>query len=316
MLTAHRFRLDPACYGVVQRPEAEYFPEHRVLWPTAADNRERPSLLGYVADWSSVIQQGHKPDTSEGSNIGNFFLSLAFRLGYTIWELHGYYSHGPPRARQKDFTRLLSSITKWERTCDRLQRKANPEPSREELAVIRSQVIAEASANETMLAPARTRRFFDAEGNAHTTLVRDHNWDWAAAAPTPKQHQHQHQRRRHHRHQFWSVDRWPVGTGRLSEAAERAVAADAHLDPRATQACDPFAADPTTDPRYTRPKLRPYRHEKVLFRPGPALYPVGDTRLQREAVEARMTDMVARGEWFLHFLRSPSFFFTHLLFIS
>ncbi|KAL2136611.1 hypothetical protein VTI74DRAFT_2640 [Chaetomium olivicolor] len=46
-----------------------------------------------------------------------------------------------------------------------------------------------------------------------------------------------------------------------------------------------------TNKRYMRPKLKPYREEKVLYRPRPG-DPVGDTRLQREMVEERRTEMV------------------------
>ena len=49
-----------------------------------------------------------------------------------------------------------------------------------------------------------------------------------------------------------------------------------------------------------RAKLRPYGEEegegRVLIRPGPAVYPIGDTRRQREAVEEVITAMVHRGE--------------------
>ncbi|KAK3907036.1 hypothetical protein C8A05DRAFT_40215 [Staphylotrichum tortipilum] len=275
-----RFYLDPACYGVVKRPEAECFPEHRVLWPTAADTRERPSYhLGYVSDWRSVIQDGRTPDISEGSPIWNFFLSLAFRLGYTIYQLK-LQERSAARAPRPSRQNLRTAIGEWEHASS-LFEAATPEPTEEELAAIRTAIIDEASANETMLAPGRARRYFDAAGNRHTVLERDHHWDWASL---PAQN-------RTRRRQFWSVDRWPLGAGQLSDAAERAVREDAHLDLAMTY--DPVEAAGPIDERYTRPKLRPYREEKVIFREGPAVYPVGDTRLQREALQERMTEMVA-----------------------
>ncbi len=143
-----------------------------------------------------------------------------------------------------------------------------------------------------MLAPGRARVYYDAAGAAHTVLERDHNWDWASLPA----------RNHTRRHQFWSVDRWPLGAGRLSESAERAVREDAHLDPAMTY--DPVEAAGPIDERYTRPKLRPYLEEKVVFRAGPAVYPVGDTRLQREALRERMTEMVAIGK-----SSFPPFFF-------
>jgi hypothetical protein len=74
---------------------------------------------------------------------------------------------------------------------------------------------------------------------------------------------------------------------------------------------DATTTDPITNPRYLQPKLRPYREEKTMYRPGPAVFPVGDTRLQREVLRGRMEELVGRGE-FLFFL----FFFSCSVFLS
>ncbi|KAK4136570.1 hypothetical protein BT67DRAFT_416732 [Trichocladium antarcticum] len=286
-----RFQLDPACYGIVSRPKAELFPEHRVIWPTASDKRERPAFLGYIADWAAVVAQGAEPDVSDGSAISNFFSALAFRLGYTIAALEQRRTNRSRHAHPTPAHHFDESITKWTHACTTAEGQ-DAEPTADELRLIRTSIIDELAANKTMLGPGRTHTYFDRNGEPQTVLVRDHNWDWAAkpkptstatATATP------HSRRR----QFWSVNRWPLGSGHLSAGAEHAVRSDADTDP--AQTYDPAAQDPTTDPRYTRPKLRPYRQEKVQYRPGPATYPVGDTRLQREAVEAYMVDMVHRA---------------------
>jgi hypothetical protein len=259
-----------------------------VLWPTAANDHKRPSYyLCDVSDWRSVIEEGRTPDINEGGRIWKFFLSLAFRLGYTISQLEQQ-ALTPPRAPRPSRQNLHVAIGEWEHERSILEGTANSEPTAEELAGIRTAIIDEASANHTMLAPGRARLYLDAAGaTAHTVLERDHNWDWAALPAQP----HRAERR-----QFWSVDRWPLGAGWLSAAAERAVRDDAGLDPAMTY--DPVEAAGPVEERYTRPKLRPYREEKVVFREGPAVYPVGDTRLQRQALEARMTEMVAIGKSF------------------
>ena len=289
-----RFRLDPACYGIIARPEAEYFPEHRVLWPTEGDKHERPPFLGYVSDWGAIIVGGTEPDISPGSAIHNFFSSLAFRLGHTIAMLERDKTSRALHIQPTPVQYLRESINKWKRACTTAE-GADPEPTAAELVAIRTNIIDELAANNTMLAPGRVHTYFDRNGDPQTALVRDHNWDWAATvkpkSTTSKQQQQQPPPRRR---QFWSVNRWPLDSGHLSEAAERAIKNDEHADP--AQSYDPAAQDPTTDPRYTRPKLRPYREEKVQYRPGPAVYPVGDTRLQREAVEGYMVDMVHKGE--------------------
>lgn len=284
-LTRHRFHLDPACYGVVRRPVAEYFPEHRVLWPKPSDSRDRPSyFMGYISSWRHVIQGRQKPDISEGSRIWNFFLSLALRLGHTIFTLERERAKRASDSVHPAVPDLRGAINRWQRASARLQ-TANPEPTPEELAIIRTKIIDEVSANETMLAPGREHRYFDGDGNPQTILVRDHNWDWASLVVRgqPK------------RRQFWSLNRWPLDAGYLSEKAELAIKNDENLDPAMTY--DPASLDPT-DKRYMRPKLRPYREEKVVFRPGPAIYPVGDTRLQREALQESIMEMVEAGKTF------------------
>src|SRR5690606_23620805 len=99
----------------------EFFPEHRVLWPAEAA-AGRPSFSrGDVADWGHVILDGHVPDTGEGSAIWNFFLALAFRLGYTISILeaeaanHHHHHHQPSPVREH--LRLRRAIDRWKRTC-------------------------------------------------------------------------------------------------------------------------------------------------------------------------------------------------------
>jgi hypothetical protein len=339
---------------VVTRPTYDYFPEHRVIWPKPTDNRHRPSYhFGYIADWDAVINQGEQPDISEGSTIWNFFLALAFRLGYTISMLEQDRHQHPPQPIPAQ--NLRDSIRAWSRTCARLERTAattSPtatitpgtttpgttatttttprttttttaptaatEPTPRELAELRTQLIDELHLNKTMLAPGRVQHYFDASGTPQTVLVRDHNWDWAAV-PKVGEESHSHsqgkgkgkgkQEKAKRRRQFWSINRWPVedsGAGYLSPEAVRAVRGDVYADPAVGY--DPAAVDRTTEWRYLRPKLQPYRQEKVVFRPGPAVYPVGDTRLQREVVRERMLEMVERGEFSSFFLVFVFFF--------
>jgi hypothetical protein len=270
------------CYGVVQRPEAKYFPEHRVFW---RDGRDRPDY-GDVTDWFTAIC-GRGSDISEGSPIWNFFASLAFRLGYTISALSADH---PVQATPAAARTLRDSLTKWKRACADRSTTTPAEPTAQELATIRTNIINELSANNPMLHPARAHHFFPRRGRAvplQTALVRDHNWDWASLEV----------RNQPARRQYWSINRWPLGVGYLSERAERAVREDEHPDPAVTY--DPVVQDVTTEGKYLRPKLRPYRQEKTVFRPGPAIYAGGDTRLQRERLEERMVEMVGRGEFFL-----------------
>ncbi|KAK3300215.1 uncharacterized protein B0H64DRAFT_448322 [Chaetomium fimeti] len=311
-----RFHLDPTCYGIVRRPVSNFFPEHRVVWPAPTDSRERPSLqVGYVADWDRIISGGEAPDISEGSTIWNFFMSLAFRLGYTISILErDRQTQQAVPARQ-----LRDSIRAWTRTCARLEHPptpttpgetttgettttapteppltpttmSTPEPTARELSLLRTHLINELHANASMLAPGREQHYFDATGARQTILVRDHNWDWAAIPPLTagaaaskgaKQTRRQRQREKQQKKQ--SQRRQFCGRCGGDVFADPAVGYEAG------------AEDRTTEGRYLRPKLRPYREEKVVFRAGPAVYPVGDTRLQREVLRERMVGMVERA---------------------
>ncbi|GAB1310269.1 hypothetical protein MFIFM68171_00479 [Madurella fahalii] len=284
-----RFRLDPACYGVIQRPLTEYFPEHRVIWPTGKDFRTRPNYLSCVADWSAVVSLG-TPDISRGSNIWNFFASLGFRLGYTIHKIEQTSAKRTKPFAPLSNVYLKAAIRNWE---DTYLPQAKQYPTDTALTKIRTTIINELSENNVMLAPVREHVYLDRNDEARTALVWDHNWDWASpAARGQAQDRERGLHRRRQRRQFWSVNRWPLGWGHLSAQTESSVRNDDNLDPAMTY--DPFTLDPT-DKRYMRPKLKPYREEKVIFRPGPAIYPVGDTKLQREAVEERITDMVHRA---------------------
>ena len=295
-----RFREDPTCYGVIERPTAQYHPEDRVRWtpddPAMAEigvTAVRPNYLGGISDWPSVIREG----AHVGPDTLNFFAALGYRLGYTIYMLRLLEAElRPEHLLSSQF--LRASIDEWSNSCKKpdlaaLIRRTDPsihlDPFAGEdelLPVIRTRIIDEISANETMLAPAREHHYLGvADGLPRVALVWDHNWDWASekvrgkAAP-----------------RFWSVDRWPQGSGYLATDEEVPKVND-ELDPGQTY--DPVAADPMED-RVYRPRLRRYGEDmdKVKFRPGQPVFPVGDTRRQQRAIEAYMTDMVQKGEYF------------------
>ncbi|KAH6650918.1 hypothetical protein F5144DRAFT_638270 [Chaetomium tenue] len=324
-----RFRLDPTCYGVVRRPLCDYFPEHRVIWPrqTPTGDYKRPNYgPDSIADWDTVINEGEEANINEGSDIWEFFQALAFRLGYTISMLEQDRRQHPPQPIPA--THLCDSIRAWSRTCARLERTTPPsptaapatispttaastaattsQPTPDELDFIRTQLINELHLNQTMLAPGRAQHYLDASGTHQTILVRDHNWDWAAITAAGRAGEKEKQSKskkgkkegktKTKRRQFWSINRWPVedgGAGYLTAEAARAVREDAYADPAVGY--DPAGVDRTTEWWYLRPKLQRYRQEKVVFRKGPAVYPVGDTRLQREVVRERMVEMVERA---------------------
>jgi hypothetical protein len=313
--TGHvRFTLDLACYGVIQRPEVEFHPEHRVHWPNPEINkRTRPFYSpAYIHPWEDIIQHG-APDVGPGSQIWNFFVTLGYRLGRSIsvltkeWNAamasalssssasslysrhsssrrHGRGRPSSPVAGVDVRTEyLLTSLDAFNKTLASLPGE-DAEPTREELDHARTAIIEELAENKTMLAPARRAIVYDRNGAPVEVLVRDMHWDWASLKA----------RGETKRRQYWSVNRWPVGVGYLTERAERAVKEDQNLDPRMTY--DATKTDPTTSWWYTRPKLKPYGIDKTEYRRGPAVFPIGDTRLQRELVKNTITFKVATGK--------------------
>ncbi|KAL2271055.1 hypothetical protein VTJ83DRAFT_426 [Remersonia thermophila] len=283
--TGHvRFTLDMSCYGIVRRPVADYFPEHRVHWPVAGvENRSRPYYgPAFIAPWSRIAKHG-APPTARGSNIWNFFVSIAFRLGLAYASVLKEEASGASPLAASPARRLRASLDEFRAALAALPGE-NPELAAEELASARAAILRELAANDSMPAPARRAKAYRAEtGEAVDVLVRDVHWDWAS----PRARGDAERRRR----RYWSVNRWPAGVGYLTERAERAVREDEDLDPRAT--ADPAAADPTTDWWYTRPKLKPYGLDRTQYRRGPAVFPIGDTRLQREVIKEMITQKVA-----------------------
>ena len=165
-------------------------------------------------------------------------------------------------------------------------KRANPMDYRDDMtdkdifALVRSKIVEESVANLTMLAPGRAQAYQDEEGNTAWKMVRDHNWDWASEKVRGKAKR------------FWSLDRWPVDF--QSEKTQRRIRNDSDIDPR--MVWDPRAED-STEGTIVRPKLRRFgQPERVRHRPGPAIYSLGDTPLQRREVRKRMTEMVAEGE--------------------
>ncbi|KAL2136612.1 hypothetical protein VTI74DRAFT_2641 [Chaetomium olivicolor] len=154
-----RSRLDLACYGVVQWHNVEFFPEHRVTWSAAGNSCERPKYhLEYIADWNKVILKRASTPGSPGAS--SLHLPNTYR--------------NPSRSGSRPAPPSKAQIR-------------NPTPPAEKLDIIRTKIIDEISANETMLAPGRKHTYFDRNGQPHTLLIRDHNWDWASLAARPDQ---------------------------------------------------------------------------------------------------------------------------------
>lgn len=297
--SAHRFREDLACYGFVVPSYQGLYPEHRIQdveqWPV---ERWTPEL-GDIEPYEKH-QTPPGPDDPTQSLLEPFVYNLGVRFGLTLYRLRlnqAEWSQLAPVSTRS----LIDSMGKWSAVYDELTasdenavpslvelvRQANPMDYHDDmtedeaLKLIRAKMVEESAANRSMLGRGRRRTYINADGRLAVGWVRDHNWGWASVrsrgAVAPR---------------FWSLDRWPVAF--QSERTARWIRSDAGANPR--MLWDPRAEDSTAD-YPVRPKLRRYgAEEKVRFRPGRAIYSIGDTPLQQRVIRDRITEMAAEGE--------------------
>ncbi|KAK3984859.1 hypothetical protein QBC44DRAFT_7210 [Cladorrhinum sp. PSN332] len=306
-----KFRLDPACFGIVELPDAQYFPEHRVIWPARQGNQPPPPRPNWkdthFHTWEGIFKnKSLAANVRKGSRVYNFFMALGYRLGYTICQLRHLMdieNSTPARQPAVPTQRLLDAYGAFDRQVRATHAELDESDlyhwhdpnvvvealesdvtnfvvySRRPLDRIRSQVVEEISDNNTMLGPAREIKLPNDGGSK---FVYDVSWDWAMY---PKNYKAQPR-------QWWKLDRWPVEPGWfLDEATLRAITTDSDLDPKWTF----DATSPDHDPvheMYKRKKLEPFVDKPMKYRPGPAVYPAGDTKFQRKKVEEHITNMV------------------------
>ena len=317
--TGHiKFQPAPISYGIVKRPRVKYYPEHRVIWPTAKEKKPRPTYLGHITSWEEAIE---KPTNDrEIEDIWNFFNALGFRLGYTIHQLETErYQRAQSKQRPIPLHYLRDSIRRFDKECQKtsgqpgdglaelveatnpfqaeeLGIKLNPTedteqppptstPEQETKALdwIRQKVITEASENLTMLGPGRKHSYISRHSkNEHIVLKYDFTWDWAYP---PKGAQ---------RKQFWNINRWPVDSGYLSKEANDAVKNKVvHTD----LVYNPVTEDPTDKSLWYMPQQEKF-DTRVRHRWGPPRFIIGDTPYQRRIVEEQITRAANLGMFF------------------
>ncbi|KAK4193464.1 hypothetical protein QBC35DRAFT_543455 [Podospora australis] len=311
--TGHvKFDLDQAVYGKVQRPDVNFFPEHRVIWPDQArTNLERPpTVTGYICSWDSILEKGSTlPAINSGSDIHTFFQNLAFRLAWTVDLLSKQpepkpISRKPLREaldryrdiitrRADEFEDPAKPKTPYAWTDPRsivhriVEAQGQPETSvdwqvdaKAATNLLRSKIIKEVAENLTMIGGAcREMAYIGDDGTTGKAEVRDIDWDFAKLSV----------RGEPERRLYFDVNRWPLEGKYLDDSVRNAVIMDLNVDHK--QIYDPKILDPIPI-SYARPKLHPYVEEKVKRREGPAVFPVGDTKRQREVLERKFTTMV------------------------
>lgn len=321
-------------YGKVARSNRNIEPIDRIVVPVRSADGELDPGLGMVPSYPNDIVSFHDLDTSNPDTrlqTIKFFHNLGLRLGLTIYRLRqrekqwhkatpldislfrpvldtfnrsyrdicekqGYIMY--PESDEPALSLSLNQFVKhvnpsdWEPIHNAVSKLnfSDWNPDLEEAAIeavalrfIRQRIIKENHENLSMLGRGRQTEYTKPDGNKGFIWSRDHNWDWASEPV------------RGRAKKYFSLDRWPLEL-QSDEMAGR-IRSDEFVDEKLV--FDPVAEDPIQQ-RCFREKLRRYGDsERVRHRPGPALYPIGDTVLQRRVVRQTLEDLVARGKYSL-----------------
>ncbi|ROW14761.1 hypothetical protein VPNG_03834 [Cytospora leucostoma] len=301
-----RYVEDWRCYGWVQRPVSDCHPEYLIDWKVAGVTQDTPSSdspedmvfsprLKDLRTWGDVIQDGQPPQSLDW-NVANYLYCLAYRWGWymdklenpgygleKIWKTRAALPVGNMQTVLDGIEQRYQVLADWQQRDDSwdnnplvsLVKRTLPEKRNDatltpetSIKIIRDHIIDEAVRNDSMLWPAR---------NAHNCndindeKVRPPLWDWAKVevrGPVKK---------------FFDFNRWPPQL--QTEERQREIKSDKDLS--AQQLWNPITEDPTPW-TYYRPKARPYVEEKVKYRPGHRIYPIGDTPQQKKVVENQL----------------------------
>ncbi len=316
-----RFTQGFAAYGYVRRPILDVHPEHQVWtkplliggrpsWLTRktedGDPKDEDDAVGAprrdseLADWAQTIRS-NRPWEPLHPEVRGFFCGLAFRFGYTCTILAarerprwGMMRASPDAALEK----LRRGFEEWDAAYIKMTeaegkhflladvvKRADPGSYREGMSeddaaqLVRHKLLAEAELSLTPLHPVRQHRYVGDDGGERVVTRRPGVWDWARPEV------------RGRARQFFSLDRWPLHL-QTEKTARRTERGD-DLDPRTLW--DPCSEDITPFTWY-REKPRLYTEEKVVYKPGPSVYPIGDTKRQQRAVESMITNRFADGK--------------------
>lgn len=292
-------------------------PEDMIFAPRFDDQRE----------WQDII---HHDAQVLDANVANYFHCLAYRWGHAMRLLKRKATRGNPAAnpprprgswlveRSLEFARMQRTLNSLEanfrdqmgwdvndpdradgtratlasrRPIDTInnsplveviQRTLSrpwPPPNNEQtttedaLQIIRDGIIDECVRADSMLFPGRSTNY----RNPNAIRTRESIWDWAKPNV------------RGELKQFFSLDRWPLQL--QSSETQRRIMSDVDIDQQ--QIWDAYLEDPTPW-TYYRPKARPYSDERVKFRSGHRIFPIGDTARQKEVVKNRVMAMVGQ----------------------
>lgn len=316
-----RYTEDWRTYGRVQRPLLRYFPEDLIIWqprdgasadPDNYPEDARPATPRFedLRTWEAIVHQD--PPATLPGDVRNYFLCLAYRWGHGTRRLevqerswgttqplplpncrmginrlsNGFELHagdGVHRDNARPVSVILEDL--WRRTLNKPDSEMPPNGTTA-IEQIQKAVIHEVVRADNMLYPGRSTDYRD----PLAPKTRDSIWDWAKPGVRGKSKR------------FFSLDRWPV---QLQNAkTQQRIKDDVDIDP--DMVWNPIVEDPTPW-TYYRPKAKPYGEDRVEFKSGQRLFPIGDTVRQREMVKRQVIAMVGSGEIFPRSLLSGRF---------
>lgn len=319
-----RYTDDWRAYGRVQRPILTHHPESLIIWENRTDVQvdfeNHPEDMVYAPRftdrraWDDIV--GGEPQVDE--SVRQYFRCLAYRWGRATdilnrQETGAWLTDAPlpftsMQTTLDEFETHFRRIAGWDgratatprsslsdstdsplvqvvqRTLNRpwppqaaaaAAADASPTTTHQALETIRRGIIDELVRADGLLFPGRSEDHTDPTA----PRGRESVWDWAGPAV------------RGDLKRFFGLDRWPLQL--QSEEARRRIASDVDMD--AQQVWDAYLEDPTPW-TYYRPKARPYAEDRVKFRSGHRIFPIGDSARQKEVVKNQVIAMVGQGK--------------------
>lgn len=313
-----RYTEDWRAYGRVQRPLLTHHPESLIIWQNRTDVQvdfeNYPEDMVYAPrftdrqTWHDIV--GADPQVD--ANVVQYFRCLAWRWGHATTILNRQATGAWLADAPLPFTSMQTTLTGFEahfrrtmgwdrqaiatpeslndstnsplvqvvqRTLNRPWPQAvatdlNPMRTHEALETIRKGIIDELVRADSLLFPGRSTDYT----NPRALRTRESVWDWAKPAV------------RGDLKRFFGLDRWPLQL--QNDDTQQRITSDVDIDTQ--QIWDAYLEDPTPW-TYYRPKARPYSDERIKFRSGHRIFPIGDSARQKEVVKNQVMSMVGQG---------------------
>ncbi|KAK4181076.1 hypothetical protein QBC36DRAFT_372254 [Triangularia setosa] len=335
------FQLDPACYGQVRRPAYEFYPEHRIAYNSGGTGcttigAGQKLFPKSVREWFDICLDPHTGQTKDPPHVSNavdnFYRALAYRLGFTIFQLQNKSVARKTSAVTRNqqapsYAWLQDSIKKFNIVHEEMltlllhTRPSPPAPYgdtwKDIKALVQDVEFLDGGRTDPSAHPLISKRAYLADNHSALrhlrtkiiTELRDNNTLLAPARAkkviNPATGDVETTLTRAVSWKFGSLILRQEGWRRQwfsinrwpvvaqSEATQNKIKNDKwFIDGVDPRQTFDYQSADPIHALFCREKLGPYIEEPVKYRQGPAMYLVGDTKHQRKMVENHMTALV------------------------